>query len=511
MALEIKKQRRKMYAFIFTPIVIFSSFLPACKKDAKVRPLDSSNPSAPSSGSLATTSLNSTTGILHELWTNTSGNDVSEIPLTTTANTTEVINTLELPNSYTANTSDRIRGYITAPATGKYTFWISGDDAAQLWLSTNSDPANAVQVASFLSWTNFRQWDKFSSQQSAQISLTAGFKYYIEVLHKQGGGAGSVSVQWQLPDNSIESPISSNRLSPYTQSTTTTGISYSTSGNISLSNVHNITISGKSISGGTTPCIFLSNCYNIHITGNKLYNSSDVGIHLYKCRNITIDNNYFTKVSSGVYAEQTTAGGIIVNSNQFLNMVGPFPRGQFIQFNNVSGPGSSISDNKGENILGQSYPEDAISLYQSNGTASSPIIINGNWIRGGGPSASGGGIMLGDNGGSYETASNNILVNPGEYGMAIAGGDHNSLLNNFIYGSSQSFTNVGLYVNSINGYAETNTTVSGNSVLFYNSSNYKNNCWLAPNINKPAGWDTLNIWGADISTSLLPKTIITGD
>ena len=301
MALEIKKQRRKMYAFIFTPIVIFSSFLPACKKDAKVRPLDSSNPSAPSSGSLATTSLNSTTGILHELWTNTSGNDVSEIPLTTTANTTEVITTLELPNSYTANTSDRIRGYIIAPVTGKYTFWISGDDAAQLWLSTNSDPANAVQVASFLSWTNFRQWDKFSSQQSAQISLTAGSKYYIEVLHKQGGGAGSVSVQWQLPDNSIESPIASNRLSPYTQSsTTTTGISYSASGNITLSNIHDITISGKSIAGGTTPCIFLTNCYNIHITGNKLYNSSDVGIHLYKCRNITIDNNYFTSFQTSL-------------------------------------------------------------------------------------------------------------------------------------------------------------------------------------------------------------------
>jgi len=511
MDLKIKKQRRKMYAFIFTPIVLLSSFLPSCKKDAKAQPINSSNASTSTSAALATTSLNNTTGMLHEQWTNSTGNDVSEIPLTTTANTSEVISTLELPNNYTANISDRIRGYITAPTTGKYTFWIAGDDAAQLWLSTSSDPANAVQVASFLSWTNFREWNKFSSQQSAQITLTAGTKYFIQVLHKQGGGAGSVSVQWQLPDNTIETPIAANRLSPYISSSATAGISYSTSGAITLSNVHDITISGKSIAGGTVPCIFLSNCYNINITGNKLYNSSDVGIHLYKCYNITVNNNYFTKVSSGVYAEETTAGGIIVNSNQFLNMVGPFPRGQFVQFNNVSGAGNSISSNKGENILGQSYPEDAISVYQSNGTASSPIVVNGNWIRGGGPSASGGGIMLGDNGGSYETASNNILVNPGEYGMAIAGGDHNSLLNNFIYGTSQSFTNVGLYVNSINGYAETNSTVSGNSVLFYNSSNYKNNCWLAPNISKPTGWDTLNIWGANIGTSLLPGTIITSN
>jgi len=298
-------------------------------------------------------------------------------------------------------------------------------------------------------------------------------------------------------------------LTPDIPSSTGGSVSYTASGFISLTNAHDITISGKEITGGAVPCIFLSNCYNIHITGNKLYNSSDVGVHLYKCYNITVNDNYFTKVSSGVYAEQTTAGGIVVNSNQFLNMSGPFPRGQFIQFNNVSGAGNSISNNKGENILGQSYPEDAISLYQSNGTPSSPIIINGNWIRGGGPSSSGGGIMLGDNGGSYETASNNILVNPGEYGMAIAGGDHNSILNNSIFGSSQSFTNVGLYVNSINGYAETNSTVSGNSVLFFNSSGYQNNCWLAPNVSKPAGWDTLNIWGAvTINSSLLPAIII---
>lgn len=511
MELKFRKGREKMFSFIFTTIILLSTFLPACKKDANIQPLTSSTDNSTNSASLATTLLNSSTGILHEQWTNTTGNDVSEIPLTSSPNTTEVISTLELPNSYTANLSDRIRGYITAPTTGKYTFWISGDDAAQLWLSTDDNPANAVQIAGFLSWTNFRQWNKFNSQQSAQITLKAGTKYFIQVLHKQGAGAGSVSVQWQLPNNAIESPIPATRLTPYVASSTTASISYSTSGAITLTNVHDITISGKSIAGGTVPCIFLSNCYNIHITGNKLYNSTDVGIHLYKCYNITVDNNYFTKVSSGVYAEQTTAGGIVVNSNQFLNMVGPFPRGQFVQFNNVSGPGNSISNNKGENILGQSYPEDAISLYQSNGTASSPIIINGNWIRGGGPSSSGGGIMLGDNGGSYETASNNILVNPGEYGMAIAGGDHNSILNNSIYGSSQSFTNVGLYVNSINGYAETNSTVSGNSVLFYNSSNYKNNCWLAPNVSKPTGWDTSNTWGANIGISLLPTTIITSN
>ena len=508
-----KKNRNRMLNYIFGTILLSSSFFPSCKKDANLS-LNSTS-AATNSSTVYNSASPATTGALHEQWTNLIGNDVVDIPLASTPNLTETISTLELPNSYTANLCDRIRAYITAPTTGKYTFWIAGDDAAQLWLSTDNTEGNAVQIAGFLSWTNFRQWNKFSSQQSAPIALVAGTKYFIEVLHKQGGGAGSVSVQWELPNGTYETPIASNRLTPYSATaaaTTSTSSVYTPSNVISLSNVHDITISGKSIAGGSTPCIFLSNCYNIHITGNKLYNSTDVGIHLYKCYNVTVENNYFTNVSTGVYAEQTTAGGIVVNTNQFLNMVGPFPRGQFVQFNNVSGAGSSISNNKGEDILGQSNAEDAISLYQSNGTAASPIIINANWIRGGGPSSSGGGIMLGDNGGSYETASNNILVNPGEYGMAIAGGDHNSILNNSIFGSSQSFTNVGLYVNSINGYTETNSTVSGNSVLFFNSSNYENNCWLAPDNNKPTGWDTMNIWGAGtIGTSLLPTTIITSN
>jgi hypothetical protein len=280
---------------------------------------------------------------------------------------------------------------------------------------------------------------------------------------------------------------------------------------INLTNQHDITISGISIAGGSVPCITLTNCYNIHITGAKLHNSTAVGIYLNQSYNITIDNSYFTNVASGVYAEQTSNGGIVVTNNQFLNMVGPFPRGQFVQFNNVSGAGSSVTNNKGENIFGQSHAEDAISMYQSSGTASSPIMISNNWIRGGGPSSSGGGIMLGDNGGSYLTAQNNILVNPGEYGIAIAGGDHNSLINNTVYGASQFFTNVGLYVNSINGYNETNSTVSGNQVLFYNTNNYANNCWLAPGVEKPSGWDTSNTWGASLTPAILPGVIITSN
>lgn len=501
------------FVFLATVIAGTTLFL-SCKKDAANQLNDAAVEAAESvmaTGNDAVLSaLNTTTGsILREVWNNNQGNDVGQIPWQTTPSATSKLTSFEVPVDAGANYGERIRGYVIPPVTGNYIFSIAADDAGELWLSKDQNPGNKTKIASTLSWTYSRDWTKYSSQKSAPVPLTAGKAYYIESLHKQGGGGANLAVQWVLPTGAVESPIPASRLAPYTGGETSTGNgSYTVSPVIYLEGKHDITISGKFISGGTAPLITLKNCYNIHITGNKLANSTQVGVYLYACKNITVDDNYITNVSSGVYAEQTKEGGIVVNSNQFLNMKGPFPRGQFVQFNNVAGPNSSISYNKGENIMGQSYPEDAISLYQSKGTAASPVKITGNWIRGGGPSNSGGGIMLGDNGGSYLIAQDNILVNPGQFGMAIAGGDHITIINNLIYGKQQSFTNVGLYVNDINGYKTSFCKVTNNKVKYYNKVNYMNPAWLSPNSVKPEGWDA-NLWGANIDASILPAVIIT--
>lgn len=283
--------------------------------------------------------------------------------------------------------------------------------------------------------------------------------------------------------------------------------SYTPSSPINLTGAHDITISGKTINGGSVPAIALYNCYNVHITQNALGNSSDVGIYLYHCYNITVDYNYITNVATGVYVDHSTGGNTVVQYNQFLNMQGPSPRGQFVQFNTVIGSGNSISYNKGENISGQSSTQEGINVYMSNGTPASPIEVVGNWLRGGGPGSASGGIQLGDTGGSYETATDNIMVNPGQMGLSISGGDHISFTNNQVYAQAQYFTNVGVVVWGQAGYSVTNATVSGNQVKFMNSSGAENDSWLASGESTPAGWGS-NAWGANITTSILPATII---
>jgi len=109
----------------------------------------------------------------------------------------------------------RILGYICPPQTGNYTFWISGDDATRLTLSTDANPANAQLIAYSFNPTNFREYNKYPSQKSVPIYLEAGKKYYIEAQHAEFWGGDHVTVAWQLPDGTFEGPIPGSRLSPY--------------------------------------------------------------------------------------------------------------------------------------------------------------------------------------------------------------------------------------------------------------------------------------------------------
>jgi hypothetical protein len=96
-------------------------------------------------------------------------------------------------------------------------------------------------------------------------------------------------------------------------------------------------------------------------------------------------------------------------------------RGQFVQFDHGSGAGNEIAWNRGVDEEGASNAEDIVNMFMSNGTVDRPINIHNNCFSGGGPSQSGGGILLGDGGGSYQIAQDNVLINPGQYGVAIAG------------------------------------------------------------------------------------------
>jgi hypothetical protein len=53
--------------------------------------------------------------------------------------------------------------------------------------------------------------------------------------------------------------------------------------------------------------------------------------------------------------------------------------------------------------------------------------------------------MLGDDGGSYQLAKGNILVDLGQYGIGVASGNNMTVADNLVYARKQPFTNVGIY------------------------------------------------------------------
>jgi hypothetical protein len=159
-------------------------------------------------------SVCATGSITRELWTNLPGNGVGVIPVQNPTTTT-TLTALESPSNSGDSYGERIRGYICPPVTGDYTFWVAGDDQTQLWLSTDEDTANKVRIAFNTGWTSAREYTKFASQRSALITLTAGYRYYIEAIHKEGASNDNFSVQWQIPGGTVETPIPGTRLSPW--------------------------------------------------------------------------------------------------------------------------------------------------------------------------------------------------------------------------------------------------------------------------------------------------------
>ncbi len=284
---------------------------------------------------------------------------------------------------------------------------------------------------------------------------------------------------------------------------------YKKSGPIELDNKSNIVIEGLELSN-----ISIRHSNNITIRNCKLGPTAKKAIYLYKSSNITVIDCEFEEIQTGLLAEYCT-GNIKFEHNDVKNIQGE--RGnesvQMAQFVHLSGPGNSVSFNACENIAGQSSVEDVISMYASNGTANSPIRIANNWIRGGGPSQTSGGIMLGDSGGSHQIAENNILVNPGQYGISISGGHDLVLRNNKAYSKRFPHSNVGMVIWDWWAWKQTdafplyNITAENNEFNWTNRDGIINTTYIHPNAGTVKGLST-NKHNPNLNESILPKVIL---
>jgi len=159
--------------------------------------------------------------ILREHWANLPGTAISN--LTNSANYPnypdgrEYLTTFEcLQTNWTTNVGTHVTGYVlpTIPGTNTYKFAVAASDTAQLWLSTDTNPANRQLIASVTNATNIRDWSNQVSQISGGIALVGWQKYYIELLHKAGTNNNHYSVAWLPPGATQFSVVGADNLIP---------------------------------------------------------------------------------------------------------------------------------------------------------------------------------------------------------------------------------------------------------------------------------------------------------
>jgi uncharacterized repeat protein (TIGR02543 family) len=215
--------------------------------------------------------------ILREWWTNVFGATIASLTSSTAYPSSPTgsvqLTSIEGPTNFADSYGDRIRGYVHAPVTGAYTFWLASDDVGELWLGTSADPASARKIASVDGYTNVREWTKYPSQKSVAINLVAGQKYYIEVLHVEGGGGDNVAVAWQGPGMAQSIP-GGIYISPFVPSSQTTyGLTVTRAGTGSGS----VTSSVGGISCGTACSATYASGTNVTLTATPAAGSTFTG------------------------------------------------------------------------------------------------------------------------------------------------------------------------------------------------------------------------------------------
>lgn len=243
--------------------------------------------------------------------------------------------------------------------------------------------------------------------------------------------------------------------------------------------VTDLTISGQVFDGDAGDCIVFDTCSNITVSRCHFTASAGVGLKFNDCTGtITVQNCYFDDLNGGIYLFQCDAT-LVIQDNHCGDVARSgkldAARGQFVQANACTFPGGLIDGNYVRMTLGGGDKEDHISMFATSGSASQPLVISNNWLRGRHTSASGGGILVGEGDGNYIRVIDNTIINPGVVGIAVAGGANNWVEGNQLY--SATFTapdDTDYNMNSVGMYEDVFTT-SGSTVVGTHDNVFINN------------------------------------
>jgi hypothetical protein len=122
--------------------------------------------------------------------------NVPEFPFA--PDSTQWLQQLESPQNVDDFFGTRVRGYIIPDETRDYVFYLTANDDAEFWLSSDDHAFNKAMLLDVFS-TGWNNWTQKPEQTSVPVSLQAGVPYYFEVLFKERKGGDHFQVAWSAP------------------------------------------------------------------------------------------------------------------------------------------------------------------------------------------------------------------------------------------------------------------------------------------------------------------------
>lgn len=166
-------------------------------------------------------------GLLYEVWYALEGDSIDDllesIYFPDKPSERAQIGDFDMPYDVADNYGGRIRGYVVAPLTGVYQFWLSSDREAVLLMGRGENVVTAREVARVSQPTLRYDWLNSADQRTPLMFLRAGEKVYMEALHKEARGLDHLAVAWRLPGQPLTSEpevIRPNYLCQFTRPTT---------------------------------------------------------------------------------------------------------------------------------------------------------------------------------------------------------------------------------------------------------------------------------------------------
>lgn len=102
-----------------------------------------------------------------------------------------------LPTDSLENYGGVMEGYLTPTESGEYDFFLRSDDASELYISSDASEANLVLQAYETGCCDAFKEPGAEETTATPLALTAGNKYFIRVLYKEGGGGDYAQVAWR--------------------------------------------------------------------------------------------------------------------------------------------------------------------------------------------------------------------------------------------------------------------------------------------------------------------------